>query len=207
MDPLTGPVPADWRLATLGELCDVLAGPSTARLPATDADPAVPVVTPRDLRNNRITGDGGAAVAPAVAAALVRYRLEAGDIVATRVGELGRQGLVGVGQHGWLLGTACLRIRSRGEINTAYLVYYLGHPAVRDWVKRNATGSAVPSLNTATASSLPVAVPPAASQALIGEILTALDEKVEAHERVSRATAAVRDAVLHRLLAADTPPG
>jgi hypothetical protein len=50
--------------------------------------------------------------------------------------------------------------------------------------------------------SLPVVVPPEAVQARIADTLGALDDKVVVHEQISRTTAALRDTLLPRLLAA-----
>ena len=75
MDTLIGTVPEGWREATLGKVCEILAGPSGARLelePRTSSN--VPVVTPRDLRDNKIADDGNAAVSLEVASKLARYQ-------------------------------------------------------------------------------------------------------------------------------------
>ncbi len=58
------------------------------------------------------------------------------------------------GQEGWLVGTGCLPLRVHNPISASYLTYYLGPPAVQGWISRNATGSAIPSLNTKTFGSM-----------------------------------------------------
>jgi hypothetical protein len=96
MDSLIGNVPDNWTQARLAEVCDILAGPSGARLSLeTRTLSNVPVVAPKDLRNNRIAEDGGAAVSFELANELSRYRLVPGDVVCARTGELGRQALAG----------------------------------------------------------------------------------------------------------------
>lgn len=202
MDSLIGTVPDSWAHARLGDVCDILAGPSGARLalePRTSSN--IPVVAPRDLRNNKIAEDGSTAVAPRFADELSRYRLSSGDVVCSRTGDLGRQALAGQEQEGWLVGTGCLRLRVRGPISAAYLTYYLGHPAVRDWVNRNATGTAILSLNTKTLGLMPIVLPPLAVQSVAAEVLCALDEKIAVYDEISRTTAALRDSLLPLLLA------
>lgn len=201
MDALIGNVPDSWKPASLAEVSDILAGPSGARLNLERRTSSnVPVVSPKDLRNNRIAEDGGAAVAFELANKLSRYRLAPGDVVCARAGELGRQALAGEGQEGWLLGTGCLRLRVRDPMSANYLTYYLGHPAVRNWITHNATGSAISSLSTKTLGSMPVVVPPASVQSAIAEVLGALDEKIAIHDQISRTTAALRDSVLALLI-------
>lgn len=203
MDSLIGTVPDSWTQVKLGDICDILAGPSGARLtlePRTSSN--IPVVVPRDLRDNKIEENGRTAVAPRLADELSRYQLSSGDVVCSRTGDLGRQALASKGQQGWLVGTGCLRLRVRGQISASYLTYYLGHSAVRDWVIRNATGSAIPSLNTKTLGSMPVVLPPVAVQSVAVEVLGALTEKIAVHDQISRTTAALRDSSLPLLLAA-----
>ena len=201
MDSLIGTVPDSWAQARLGDVCDILAGPSGARLALESRTSSnIPVVTPGDLRNNKIAENGGSAVAPRLADELSRYRLSSGDVVCSRTGDLGRQALAGKGQEGWLVGTGCLRLQVRDPISAPYLTYYLGHPAVRDWVNRNATGSAILSLNTKTLGLLPVVLPPLAVQSVAVEVLGALDEKIAVYDEISRTTAALRDSLLPLLL-------
>lgn len=201
MDSLIGIVPDSWAQAKLGDICDILAGPSGVRLTLEPrASSNIPVIAPRDLRNNKIAEDGSTAVTPGLADELARYRLSSGDVVCARTGDLGRQALASKGQEGWLVGTGCLRLRVRRPISAPYLTYYLGHPAVRDWITRNATGSAIPSLNTKTLGSMPVVLPPAAVQSVVAEVLGALDEKIAIHDQISRTTAELRDALLPLLL-------
>lgn len=61
-------------------------------------------------------------------------------------------------QRGWLISSACLRLRVREMVSAPYLVYYLGHPAVRDWIVRNTSGAVIPSLSTSMLGSLPVVI-------------------------------------------------
>jgi hypothetical protein len=75
--------------------------------------PSAYFVTPKDLSNNRIADDCAMGTSYDAARKLSRYRLEPGDIVCTRRGDLGRQGLVGAHQDGWLVGSSCLRLRVR----------------------------------------------------------------------------------------------
>lgn len=201
MDSLIGVVPDGWKEYPLKEVCDILPGPSVKQLvPAEDGFPELPVVTPKDLQHNRVAKYCATHVAEETARRLSRYRLQTGDIVCARTGHLGRQGLVSAGQAAWLMGSGCLRLRTHRIISASYLVYYLAHPAVRDWIVRNAGSSVIPTLSTKMIGSLPVVVPPAAVQAETADILSALDDKILIHDQISRTTAVMRDAILLRLL-------
>jgi restriction endonuclease S subunit len=201
MDTLIGSMPETWHELRLADLCDVLAGPSGASLPLTAfAGTGVPVVAPKDIQKNRIDGGTVGTVEVAVAEALTRYRLAPGDIVCSRRGELGRHALVGEEQDGWILGTACLRLRPTDPTVAGYLNAYLGHPLVSHWVRRNATGSAIPSVSANVMRSMPVVMPPTGVRMLVADIVAALDDKIAVHDEISRTTSALRAALLPLLL-------
>lgn len=201
MDSLIGDVPDDWMRHRLAEVCDVLAGPTAPRVNQWERVPTdVPVVTIRDLRDNWIADQCTAYVNHETADRLAHYRLLPGDIVCARTGQLGHQALVRPNQRGWFVGSSCLRLRVRHPISAPYLSHYLGHPAVRDWIVRNASGGVIPSISTRMLGSLPVVVPTTAVQTAIADILGALDEKIIIHEQIARATSALRDELRLRLL-------
>jgi restriction endonuclease S subunit len=201
VDSLIGVVPDDWVQSQLGEICDILAGPAIAKASLAEPGSAdIPVITPGDLRHNRVADDYTIGVSPETARKLSHYRLLPDDIVCARTGHLGRHAVVKASQQGWLIGSSCLRLRVHLMINARYLVYYLGHPVVCDWIIRNAGGSIIPTLSTKMLGSLPVVLPATASQSSIADILGALDDKIIVHEQISNATATLRDAVLLRLL-------
>lgn len=130
---------------------------------------------------------------------LFRYRLVGGDIVCVRTGGLGRHALVTSEQEGWLFGTGIIRVRPGDRIDPHYLNHYLRHPMVQDWFRRNAAGSAIPSISGRVLGTLPIALPPMETQMAIGDILRALDEKIAVYDQISRTTAELRDTLLPRL--------
>lgn len=206
MQSLIGAVPRGWTQAMLADLCHILAGPSGTRLRIERRTSAnVPVITPQNLRNNRIACDGASAVALDQAESLSRYRVRPMDVVVVRVGALGRQGIVSEEQDGWLLGTGCLRLRPGDSLDARYLTYYLGHPSVRDWIIRNGAASAIPTLTTKTLGALAVVLPPPETQAAIAETLKAFDEKIIVHEQIAATTAEIRDAIAPMLFTATLP--
>ena len=72
-------------------------------------------------------------------------------------------------QVGWLLGTACLRLRPRDRtVDSGYLRFYLSHPQVKDWILRNGSGSNPPSLAATVLETLPTHLPPLDRQIAIG---------------------------------------
>lgn len=201
METLIGSVPDHWAQAPLHTLCDVLAGPSGASVRAADrVEVGVPIVSPRSLRDGRIVADERGQLTPDAATKLARYRLFAEDILCARTGEIGSCAITTEQQRGWLFPTSLLRLRPGQGIVASYLKYYLALPAVRDWLVRHATGTAIPAISIRAFGAVPVVLPPLATQAGIADALGALDDQVDIHERISRTAARLRDTLAPLLL-------
>ncbi|WP_406103715.1 restriction endonuclease subunit S [Micromonospora globbae] len=191
-ETIIGAVPDDWRLTTLGDLCrsgggGIQTGPFGSQLHASDYVPVgIPSVMPQNIGDNVLVEDGIARISSDDAQRLSRYLLRKGDIVYSRRGDVGRRALVRGHQDGWLCGTGCLRVRLAGSADPKFVSYYLGHPEVRSWIVRHAVGATMPNLNTEILSSVPVVVPPANLQRVVGEVLGALDDKIAVNERIAR---------------------
>lgn len=203
---MIGVVPDDWKQVPLGDICEVTAGPSGAIMGHVSSDShGVPVVRPKDIRNNRISMCDLKRIDEDSVARLARYRLTAGDVVCVRTGEPGRHGTVMSEQTGWLFGTACLRLHPADTVTGNYLAHYLDHPRVLDWLDRNSTGSAIRSLNAGVLARLPVVLPPVVVRRRIGDVLDSLDAKVEIHDKISRTTSRLRRSLIPLLLAGSIP--
>jgi type I restriction enzyme, S subunit len=207
MDTLIGTVPDQWRQVNLRDICEILAGPSGAR-PMDDpgSKAAEQIVTPKDITDGRLSDVASAWIYSEVAVRLARYKLALGDIVCVRTGELGRHTLVSSDHAGLVFSNGLLRLRSRQIADSSYLSYYLSHPAVRVWMERSATGSVIPTLSATMLGSLPVVVPPDEVQANVAEVLDALNQKIIVHEKISKATAELRDTLLPLLITGSLQP-
>ena len=156
----------------------------------------IPVVMTKDFRFNTVSHHELVRVSDDSARGLSGYRLRAGDIVCARTGELGRQVIIRDEEDGWLFGTACIRLRpDAARVMPAYLLYYLGHPRVVDWVHRNAMGSAMPSISGRVLATLPVVRPELPDQADIAAALEMLDAKAAVHDDISRKAVVLRDSL------------
>lgn len=186
-ESLVGHIPDDWNVTTLGGLCisgggGIQTGPFGSQLHASDyVTTGIPSVMPQNIGDNAIVEDGIARVTETDAQRLSRYLLKAGDIVYSRRGDVERRAFVRFKEDGWLCGTGCLRVRVGNAANARFVSYYLGHPAVRDWIVRHAIGATMPNLNTAILSAVPVVLPSEPEQVEIAALLEALDDKIAAN--------------------------
>jgi len=171
-----GAIPAEWDAVPLGRIASSLqTGPFGSQLHSHEyIDDGTPVINPSNLRDGRVIPDWRCSVDEETAGRLNRHRVEAGDIVFGRRGEMGRCGLVRPAEEGWLCGTGCLRVKLQDELAVpAFFVLQLATNRVRDWLLLESVGSTMDNLNTSVVSRIPVAVPPVGTQHHIVSILAA----------------------------------
>ena len=187
-----GSLPPGWECSTLGAVCErggggIQTGPFGSQLHASDYRPVgIPSIMPQNLGENRVVMDGIARIGDRDADRLRRYLVSKGDIVYSRRGDVEKRALIGPREHGWLCGTGCLRVRvGDNGADPTYASYYLGHPAVREWIVRHAHGATMPNLNTAILSACPFVVPPLSEQRAIAHVLGTLDDRIELNRRMN----------------------
>ncbi|NIY66984.1 restriction endonuclease S subunit [Streptomyces malaysiensis] len=159
----------------------LFAGPSGSLIRAEDyVDVGIPVVMPKDLTNNDINTASIKYVAERQANDLERFRLQLGDVVLARRGELGRCAVVREEQQGWLCGTGCFVLRPPAELNADYFAAYLRSTEARQWLDAHSTGSmTMKTISLNALSELPVALPDLGVQQAVADAMRQLDE----HER------------------------
>lgn len=180
----------DWQETTLGAVCDevdgiIQTGPFGSQLHESDYSmEGVPVVMPKDIAEGRISTDSIARISTKHVERLSRHKLQVGDIVYGRRGDIGRQALITKDEEGWMCGTGCLRL-SLGEsvINPLFLHYYLRQEDVITWISNQAVGATLPNLNTGILRSVPVKFPSLAMQRQIAGVLSAYDELMDNNQR------------------------
>ncbi|MEU7912743.1 restriction endonuclease subunit S [Microbispora bryophytorum] len=192
---LVGELPPGWRQASLEEVCEFRAGAAVR----SSAKGPVPLLKPRNVADGWLAEDPDG-ISEAAAAGLPGSRLAAGDVVCVRTGGIGRHAMVTSEQDGWIFGNGVIRLRPGDAVDPSYLNHYLSHPSVRDWMERNAAGTAIPSLSMNTLAAMPIALPPLEIQRSIGQVLDAFNEKIQVYERIQRTTAQLRDTLLPLLM-------
>lgn len=208
-----GPVPKGWMHSTLGEQASrfggrIQTGPFGSQLHASDyVNDGVPVVMPQDLVDRRISTSRIARVTDETAFGLSRHRLEEGDVVYSRRGDVERHALVSRREVGWLCGTGCLMVRLGTRWpSQAYLSEALDERTTRDWIVRHAVGATMPNLNTAILSKVPILMP---SDRLLHHFESVVATHRQ-HQEVTSATteslASLRDHLLPKLLSGEMTP-
>lgn len=176
-----GPIPTKWGVKTLGEVCvgALQTGPFGSQLHAHEyEDEGVPVLMPKDLVNCRANLETAAKVSQTRAEELDKHRLNQGDLLFSRRGDVARFALIDEKSEGALCGTGCLKAIPGKAHSPAYLAHLLQLEVVRTWLEQNAVGQTMPNMNTAILASLPLVVPDdRAEQERIADILDGVDAK------------------------------
>jgi type I restriction enzyme S subunit len=202
-----GEIPEDWRVTTLGDLCDrsdglIQTGPFGSQLHAHDYVPiGTPTIMPQDMVGNRVSTENIARIGPEDHARLSRYHLKKGDIVYARRGDIGRRALVTADEEGWLCGTGSMfiRVESR-EAHPPFLFHFLGLPGVVSLITSRAVGSTMLNLNARILRSVPIALPEPSKQVLIADSLAVADAKIAAEEDRKTALEVLFKSMLHELM-------
>ncbi|KKG31946.1 type I restriction-modification system specificity subunit [Methanosarcina mazei] len=176
---------------TLGDICDevkgiVQTGPFGSQLHKSDyKDEGIPVVMPKNIIEDKISIEEIARIGKKDVERLSQHKLQKGDIVYGRRGDIGRRALIKGEQAGWLCGTGCIKIslKNASILEPSFLYYYLGQPEIVSWIYNQAIGATMPNLNTSIIRSIPITYPSLTTQKKIAYILSSYDDLIENNTR------------------------
>jgi type I restriction enzyme S subunit len=141
---------------------------------------------PTNIGDNRIIERNIARITEDDANRLKQHRLKMGDIVYSRRGDVEKRSLIREREVGWICGTGCLKVRlGNGVVDPLFASLFLGHPAIKEWIVRNAVGAHMPNLNTTIMGEVPFSLPPLAEQKTISGMLGALEDQIEITRRIN----------------------
>ncbi len=178
-----GDIPQSWTVKSLRRFsCVVQTGPFGSQLHSDEyVSGGTPVINPVNLVNGIIVPSQDISVPDKVLARLPHQRLQSGDVVFSRRGELGRCALVTKRESGWLCGTGSMILRlPHGEYHSGYLSQYLSLGLVRQYFESFSIGAIMDSLSSATLLAMPMIVPPVEIQASIVAFVTRENAKIDA---------------------------
>jgi type I restriction enzyme, S subunit len=180
-----GEIPEHWLALPLKFLCESLqTGPFGSQLHAEDyVDGGIPSINPAHLSSGRIVPDVQVSVDQAAVERLSVHKLQLGDIVFARRGEMGRCGLVTPKEIGWLCGSGSLRARPRQDIlKPEYLVLVMLNTFASKCLSLMSVGTTMDNLNTEIIGALQIPVPPLKDQE---EICKKLEKRILNLEQLS----------------------
>ena len=173
----------DYKLAEIST--NIQTGPFGSQLHQSDySECGTPVVMPKDLIAGHISEDSIARVSEDHVERLSRHKIEEGDILYSRRGEVGRCAYAGLKEVGWLCGTGCLRVSINAQMaNSKYVFYQLQKAETVGWVVNHAVGATMLNLNTSILSDVPVKLPSLEIQNKTVRVLSAYDDLIENNQK------------------------
>jgi type I restriction enzyme, S subunit len=183
-----GEIPEHWKVKKLGFLSNLLqTGPFGSQLHQGEyIEGGIPVINPSHLTDGKIKPDYKISVSEKVSSKLIRHKLIEGDIVFARRGEMGRCGLVGLIESGWICGTGSILFRPKLEIlDPKFSLAVLRSESTRAILEYISVGATMDNLNTAILSKVPIVIPPLTEQIRIVEKIESIEKEfllLEKHE-------------------------
>ena len=175
-----------WEKVKLGDVAaSVQTGPFGSQLHQSDySEFGTPVVMPKDMIGGKILEDSIARVEEQHVNRLSRHKVNVGDILYARRGDVGKCALVTENEKGWLCGTGCLKVTiDFSKANPKFVFYQLQKPETVGWVEKHAVGATMLNLNTGILESIPIELPKLNEQNKIVDILSAYDNLIENNQK------------------------
>lgn len=159
-------LPDGWAWARFGDFAlDVSTGPFGSLIHQSDyVSGGVPLVNPSHMIDGRIVPDHSVSLSIEMAKSMDSYRLNNGDMVMARRGEVGRVALVTEVEDGWLCGTGSFVLRFTPQVSRAFVCTLFRCASVRSYLAGAAVGTTMVNLNHGILLKMPIAVPPLAEQ-------------------------------------------
>ncbi|MGI8826972.1 MAG: restriction endonuclease subunit S [Chloroflexota bacterium] len=184
----------DWTTCTLGDIAgpekgSVVSGPFGSNIGKRFfIDQGVPLIRGNNLSDmdKPFTDAGFVFISPEKAEELRKCQALPGDLVFTAAGTLGQVGLIPPdGRYpSYIISNKQMRVRldpSRADPRFAY--HWFAAPSMRRYIAEQNKGSSVPLITLGILRSLPVLLPPLATQHKIAAILSAYDDLIENNTR------------------------
>lgn len=176
----------EWINKNLGSISiQIQTGPFGSQLHQSDySDIGTPVIMPKDIVDGKISDDSIARVEEAHVNRLARHKVNEGDIIYPRRGDVRKCAYTVAEQSGWLCGTGCLRVTiDNKKAVPKYVFYHLQEEKTRGWIEKHAIGATMLNLNTSILSNIPLRIPRLDVQKKIATILSRYDSLIDNYQK------------------------
>lgn len=197
-----GCIPMEWQITPLEQIADVRTGPFGSVLHASDyVLLGTPIITVEHLGDRGITRNKLPQVSDLDRKRLIKYTLNVGDIVFSRVGSIDRNAYVTEDEKGWLYSGRLLRIRPfPNGVSHKYLSYYFKQRKTISRIESISVGQTMASLNTQLMNQFQVVVPTLTEQYAIATALSDVDELIDSLESLIEKKKAIKKGEMQELL-------
>jgi type I restriction enzyme S subunit len=185
-----GEIPEEWECKTLFEAARnreeaVQTGPFGAQLHSYDyVETGVPLILIRNIENNEIVSENTPFITEEKARQLGRYRILPGDIVFSRVADVGRAAVAENEHSGWMISGQLLRVRlDNPSIRNDFVKFVIKTSRFKEILTAKTVGSTRDSINTTILGEMPIVIPSLQEQDKICKILNDVDSIIILHRR------------------------
>lgn len=188
----------EWKEVELSAVAEVQTGPFGSQLHAADYVPVgVPVIMPNNIGQRLTLNEANMSfITEADTTRLARYKVQEGDIVFSRRGDVDKCILIDARKSGWFCGTGCLFARLNStKVDPTFVAYQFDGPELKNWLRTNAVGTTMPNLNSTILSEAPLVLPDFPEQRAIASVLSSLDAKIDLLHRQNRTLEGMAEAL------------
>ena len=185
----------NFNTTNLGSIAKIQTGPFGSQLHEKDyVEKGTPIITVEHLGYGRLIKNDIPCVSESDTLRLKKFLLKKSDIVFSRVGSVDRSVIIREEENGWMFSGRCLRVRvTTDDILPLYLYYYFTQNSFRQYVRNNAVGATMPSLNSSILRRLKITYPAISEQNQVTEILSTIDDSLSNnHKRIQLLEEAAR---------------
>jgi type I restriction enzyme S subunit len=189
-----GKTTENWSLKTITSCCkSIQTGPFGSLLHQSDyIQGGIPIVNPKHIINGVVSCGENETITEDKAEELSSYRLEEGDVLLARRGEMGRCAAITRIENGYLCGTGSMFLRPlRDALAPEYLAALLSSKHMRSKLERVAIGTTLLNLNSTIVGDVLIPVPPIELQLRYARFLARLDAIGDITSRSAFACSAV----------------
>ncbi len=175
-----GDVPEHWEVTQLFRNASTIqTGPFGSQLHASDyVEDGIPLINPAHIVAGRLIPYSESCVDEPTATRLARHRLQEGDIIMGRRGEIGRCAPVTKSEAGWVCGTGSLIVRLMSG-DSRYFVRVFSDAGFSKLLELHAVGTTMLNLNPTIVGRMFVPIPPPAEQVAIADYLEVETKKLD----------------------------
>lgn len=201
-----GIIPEDWMIEKLGMYASFRTGPFGSALHKSDyVIDGIPIVNPMQIIDGGIIPTSSMSISTTAATKLSEFRLQTGDIVIGRRGEMGRCAVVGIEENGWLCGTGSMIIRIKSSCESRFIQRVLSSKEIIAAIESSSVGTTMINLNQSTLRELKIFIPSNKNEQLaIATVLSDTDALISGLEQLIAKKQAIKTATMQQLLTGRT---
>lgn len=183
-----GDVPEHWGVSQFKfQTLLMQTGPFGSQLHSDDyVENQIPIINPAHIVGGQIVPNAFCTVDKDTQARLSRHKLERGDLILARRGELGRCAVVRATHEGWLCGTGCLKASMGKVMSPDYAYMLISSEGIKVELSLESKGSTMENLNTETLGNIRLPVPPSSEQDAILRFVSVINDKYDELQNLAK---------------------